>query len=128
MLQTTRLRTAEEVLDDHLEKRLQGRFEDDLAQNYAPDVVMFSAAGVFRGHDGVRELHRRLVRELPDCRFEYRVRLLDGDVGFLEWSAACEHARVDDGADSFVIHDGKIVAQTIHYTVEPSGAPAPPPG
>ncbi|MBV8349923.1 MAG: nuclear transport factor 2 family protein, partial [Mycolicibacterium sp.] len=29
-----------------------------------------------------------------------------------------EGARVRDGADSFVIEDGWIVAQTIHYTVE----------
>lgn len=27
---------------------------------------------------------------------------------------------VDDGADSFVVRDGRIVAQTIHYTVVPS--------
>jgi hypothetical protein len=26
---------------------------------------------------------------------------------------------IRDGADSYVIRDGKIVAQTIHYTVEP---------
>jgi hypothetical protein len=29
-----------------------------------------------------------------------------------------EHARVSDGADSFLIEDGWIVAQTIHYTVD----------
>jgi hypothetical protein len=28
---------------------------------------------------------------------------------------------VEDGADSFLIQDGKIVAQTIHYTVTPAG-------
>jgi hypothetical protein len=28
------------------------------------------------------------------------------------------HTRVRDGADSFVIEDGWIVAWTIHYTVE----------
>lgn len=33
-------------------------------------------------------------------------------------TAEAEHSRVRDGADSFVIEDGWIVAQTIHYTVE----------
>jgi hypothetical protein len=37
----------------------------------------------------------------------------------LEWTAEAEHARVRDGADSFFIENGWIVAQTIHYTVEP---------
>jgi hypothetical protein len=39
-------------------------------------------------------------------------------VAFLAWTAEVEHARVRDGADSFIIKDGWIVAQTIHYTVE----------
>ena len=29
-----------------------------------------------------------------------------------------EEVRVRDGADSYLIENGKIVAQTIHYTVE----------
>ena len=38
---------------------------------------------------------------------------------FLEWTASGPTARVRDGADSFVIRDGQIVVETIHYTVEP---------
>ena len=45
-------------------------------------------------------------------------RLVDGDVAFLEWTVEAEGARVRDGADSFVVRDGRIVAQTSHYTVE----------
>lgn len=40
-----------------------------------------------------------------------------GRFAFLEWTATETGAKVEDGADSFVIEDGKIVAQTIHYTV-----------
>ena len=46
-----------------------------------------------------------------------------GEVGYLEWTADGPTARVRDGADSFVIRDGRIVAQTIHYTVEPLADP-----
>ncbi len=60
-----------------------------------------------------------LERELPGGSFEYVTRLVDGDVGFLEWTARSAHARVCDSADSYVVRDGRIVAQTIHYTVEP---------
>lgn len=43
-----------------------------------------------------------------------------GEVGFLEWTAEADGGRVDDGADSYVIRNGRIVAQTIHYTVTPA--------
>jgi len=46
--------------------------------------------------------------------------LVEGELGFLEWSARGSGAEVEDGADSYLIRDGRIVAQTIHYTVIPS--------
>ena len=39
-------------------------------------------------------------------------------MAFLEWAYEDSTTRVRDGADSYLIEDGKIVAQTIHYTVE----------
>jgi hypothetical protein len=42
-----------------------------------------------------------------------------GELAFLKWTARCPRAEVGDGADSFWIRDGRIVAQTIHYTVRP---------
>ncbi len=56
--------------------------------------------------------------EAPGAKFTYHRKLVEGDVGFLEWSRESEHAVIRDGADSYVIREGKIVAQTIHYRVE----------
>ncbi len=39
-------------------------------------------------------------------------------VALLEWTYEDAHVRVRDGVDSYLVEDGKIVAQTIHYTVE----------
>jgi hypothetical protein len=64
--------------------------------------------------------HWRLLREqLPCTAYEYRTRLVEGEIAFLEWAARCPTSRVEDGADSFLIRGGRIVAQTIHYTVVP---------
>jgi hypothetical protein len=73
------------------------------------------------GRDGLLHLADLLRKELPNAQFEYGVRLLEGNVGFLEWTAHVDGAVVKDGADSYVIDDGRILAQTIHYTVIPSG-------
>lgn len=80
--------------------------------------MSFSSLGIFRGHEGARKLGRLLEEELPGAPYVYTNRLVDGKVAFLEWTSETEHARVRDGADSYVIEDGWIVAQTIHYTVE----------
>lgn len=111
-------RTTAEVISDHLERAKHGNVEDDLARNYAADVTVFIADGVHHGHDGVRALADRLAEELPDAMFEYPTVLVDGEVAFLEWTGEAGRARVRDGADTFVVRDGKIMAQSIHYTVE----------
>ena len=58
-----------------------------------------------------------LKEEVPDANFHYGTRLAEGEMAFLEWTAEGHGVRVDDGADSFLIRGGRIVAQTIHYTV-----------
>ena len=76
--------------------------------------------GVFRGFDGVRELAAALAVELPDhAAFAYDFVGAEGRMGLLEWSYEDSQVRVRDGVDSYLIEGGKIVAQTIHYTVEP---------
>ena len=120
-------RTAQEVLDDHLkldehfgaEKDWQRIVEEDIRRNVSEDVVVLINRGTFRGHDGVRELASMLGEELPEHRsFEYTYRAVKGRMAFLEWAYEDDKVMVRDGADSYLIENGKIVAQTIHYTVE----------
>lgn len=121
MSETTN-RSTEEVLNNHLRLRKQKATAEDICRDYAEDAVLLSGRGVFRGHEGVRRSAGMLKRELPGATYEYRTRLVDGEVAFLEWTAHSDGARVEDGADSFLIRDGLIVAQTIHYTVHRSAS------
>ncbi len=118
MTNDLRHRSAVEVFKEHLRLAGEHQFEEDIERNVSPDVVILERRGIFRGRDGARELARLLEQELPQAPYLYTNRLIVGRVAFLEWTAEAEHARVRDGADSFVIEDGWIVAQTIHYTVE----------
>jgi hypothetical protein len=114
-----RRRSTRDVLEDHLRLRRQGfgKVEEDIARNYAEDVVLLTGFGVFRGHEGVRRSAQILREQLPCTRYQYRTKLVNGEMAFLEWSARCPTAVVEEGADSFLIRDGRIVVQTIHYTV-----------
>ena len=128
-------RTAQEVLDDHLnlvedwgaqegaeritEEDIERVVEEDMRRNVSEDIVILINRGTFHGYEGVRHLARMLAEELPEhSAFEYTYKVVDGRMGFLEWSYEDANVRVKDGADSYLIEDGKIVAQTIHYMVE----------
>jgi hypothetical protein len=112
-------RSASEVLWSHLDLANAGTVADDLAENYADDVIVLTRWGTFRGPGGVKQLADRLAMELPDMKFVYDEVLVERDFGFLAWSATASNGnRVDDGADSYVIRHGRIVAQSIHYTLQ----------
>ena len=116
--QSNARRNASEVLWNHLQLAREGSVEDDLAANFAPDVIVLTRWGSFHGRDGVQQLADRLVAELPDAEFVYDEVLVERDFGVLAWSATASNGnRVDDGADSYVVRNGRIVAQSIHYTL-----------
>jgi len=126
-MEDLRSRTVQEVLDDHLglaenwggEVGFERGLEEDLRRNSSEDIAVLINRGTFHGHEGVRQLAQMLAEELPEHRsFEYTYRAVEGRMAFLEWAYEDDNVRVRDGADSFLIENGKIVAQTIHYTVE----------
>jgi len=115
-----RERSPDEVLDDHLRLRAAGDLETDLAHNYSPGVVVLCEYGALRGRDAMRKSAADLSHQLPNARFDYKMRVTDGEFGYLLWSAESDGLRVPEGADSYVIRNGRIVMQSIHYRLEPA--------
>ena len=112
-------RSTEEVLHDHLELRRIGDLDTDLARNYAESSVLLCRYGVSEGHNAIRGSAQLLALQLPAVRFEYLACITHGESGFLEWRAESPDALIEDGADSYLIRDGLILVQTIHYTLIP---------
>ena len=112
-------RSTGEVFQDYLRKRDEDNFEGDLKLNYAPDVVMLTCSGIFRGHEGLRQSFQVLERSLPNAKIKSFNKLIEGEFAFLEWRAKNHSVEAREGADSFVIRNGKIVYQSIHYKVHP---------
>jgi hypothetical protein len=113
-----RRRTPSDVLSDHLRKLQEGHIEEDIYQNYAEDVVVLSGGGIHRGHRGARRAALVLRKVLPGVRMEIRNRVVEGEYALVEWVGRTDGTEVLDGADSFVIRNGRIVAHTSHYTVQ----------
>ncbi len=109
-------RSTREVVEDHLRLRAAGRLEEDLERNVDPDIAVLTVTGVWRGHDGVREQARALDRWSSAEGYECSDVVCDGDVAYMAWRAhAGSDCEIRHGADSYVVRDGRIVAQTIHY-------------
>src|SRR4051812_5042659 len=83
-----RMRSTREVFEDHLALRLKGYIETDIARNYSPSVVAITNHGRFTGHEGIRAGARLLQKLLPDARFRYVNRVVEGEIAFLEWTGA----------------------------------------
>jgi hypothetical protein len=110
-------RSTEEVLQDHLALAQKADIEGDIARNFSPDCVLLTSYGVFRGHSGVRAAAALLDEQIGRTQYVYGTQLWHGELAFLEWAASTERAWIDDGADSYLIRDGRVQVMTIHYTV-----------
>jgi hypothetical protein len=115
-------RSACEVLADHWRRRKAGDLAGDLEHNYAADIVLLCSYGVVNGCDALRESAQRLGLQIPNARYDYLTQEVYEDIGFLEWRAESDRVRVHDGADSYVVRDGRIRVQSIHYRLEDKGA------
>lgn len=115
------MRSTEDVFEDHLRLRLDGDIEEDLRRNYAPDVILLTCNSNETGHDAIRKSSLRLNDQMPEARFEFLSRQTRGQFALLIWRGTSPHFQAIDGADTFVIENGKIVFQSIHYRLlEPS--------
>jgi hypothetical protein len=111
-------RSTIEVLEDHLERRIQGDIAGDLECNYARDVVLLCEHGVLKGHAAIRNSAKALADQLPDVVYEFPLKQIYGEHALLHWSARSANANVNFGVDTFVIRDDHIVLQTVSYELE----------
>jgi hypothetical protein len=111
-------RSCEDVINDHLRLREEGKLEEDIRRNYREDVVVLTPSACYRGHEGVRECASLLYDAIRDAsEYRYNAVRCDERMALLEWSASSDDMEIGDGVDSFMVEDGEICAQTIRYTV-----------
>jgi ketosteroid isomerase-like protein len=114
--------TTKDVLDHHLkcfgERNLEGILSD-----YAPAAVLFTTDGPLRGVDAIRPLFQALIAEFgkPGAIFSMKQQFVEGDFAYILWTAETADNVYEMATDTFVVRDGKIVAQSFTGKITPKG-------
>ena len=118
--------STKSVLDHHLKCFGEGDLEGILS-DYAQDAVLFTQNGPLRGADGIRPLFQAMIAEFakPGAKFRMEQQFVEGDFAYMLWTAETAENVYELGTDTFVVQDGKIVAQSFTGKVIPLGTQTP---
>jgi ketosteroid isomerase-like protein len=114
--------STSDVLDRHLKSFSESDLDGILA-GYAADAVLFGPDGALKGPNAIKPLFESLISEFakPGASFTMQQRLIDGDHAYIVWNAETEDHSYEFATDTFVVRNGRIVAQSFAAKVKPKG-------
>jgi ketosteroid isomerase-like protein len=112
--------STKDVIDHHL-KAFANLDLKGILSDYAPDAVFFTPQGILRGPEAIRPLFQTLIAEFakPGATFTMKQQFVDGDYAYIHWTAETTDNVYELGTDTFVVRDGKIVAQSFTGQITP---------
>jgi ketosteroid isomerase-like protein len=112
--------TTNDVLDQHLKSFGDNDLNGVLA-DYSLDAVLFIPGGSLKGPDAIKPFFQALLSEFrkPGASFSMRQQCVDGDYAYILWSAETADNSYETATDTFVVQNGKIVAQSFAAKITP---------
>ncbi len=119
---TKEMALTKDVLDHHLRSFGEGDLEGILS-DYAPGAVLFTPDGPLTGEDAIRPLFQAMIAEFgkPGAAFSMKQSYVEGNYAYILWTAETADNVYEIGTDTFVVRDGKIVAQSFTGKITPKG-------
>jgi ketosteroid isomerase-like protein len=111
---------TEKVLQHHLNAFSAGDVAAILA-DYADDALIITANETFKGLAEIRRWFTHLFADVfPPGRSSLKLskQVVEGEVAFILWSGTAPNLHVPFATDTFILRDGKIVAQTFAAQME----------
>ena len=117
---TKEMALTKDVLEHHLKCFGEGDLKGILS-DYAPGAVLFTPDGPLRGADAIRPLFQAMIAEFgkPGAAFSMKQYSVEGDYAYILWTAETADKVYEVGTDTFVVRDGKIVAQSFTGKITP---------
>ncbi len=112
--------STKDVLDNHLKCFGEGDLEGILS-DYARGAVLFTPDGPLRGTNSIRPLFQAMIAEFgkPGATFSMKQQSVEGDYAYILWAADTADNVYEVATDTFVVRDGKIVAQSFAAKITP---------
>jgi len=112
--------TTKEVIDRHLNAFFAYDVPGVLS-DYGKDIVFFTANGPLNGVNAVRPLFETLIAEFkqPGSNFNLKQYSVEGNHGYIVWNAETPDNVYEMATDTFVVRDGRIVAQSYTASIRP---------
>ena len=126
VVETTNSMRVKDVLDHHLKSFGEGDLKGILS-DYAQDAVLFTAGGPLKGADAIRPLFQAMIAEFakPGAVFSMKQQFVEDEYAYILWTAETADNVYELGTDTFVVRDGKIMAQSFTGEIVPKAANTP---
>ena len=111
--------STSDVLDHHLNSFAKYDVAGILA-DYSSDAILFTPAGPLKGQAAMKPFFQTIVSEFekPGSSFTMQHRSIDGDHGYILWTAETTDNLYEFATDTFVVRNGKIVAQSFAAKIQ----------
>ena len=94
---------------------------DELMKDFSEQAMLFTPDGVLEGIDSIKKFYTDVTTNVlpPGSDFKISRQEVRGQTAYIVWSAESKNYHFPLGTDTFVIKDGKIIAQTFAAKIEP---------
>ncbi len=94
---------------------------DELMKDFSEQAMLFTPDGVLEGIDSIKKFYTDVTTNVlpPGSDFKISRQEVRGHTAYIVWSAESKNYRFPLGTDTFVMKDGKIIAQTFAAKIEP---------
>jgi ketosteroid isomerase-like protein len=105
--------TTKDVLDQHLKSFYDNDLDGVLA-DYSSDAVLFTPGRPLKGPEAIKPFFQAFLSEFakPGASFSMREQSVEGDYAYILWAAETADNSYEAATDTFVVQNGKIVAQS----------------
>ncbi|SRR5579883_2622376 len=112
--------STEDVIEHHLKCFNEGDLNGILS-DYTPGAVLFTPEGALKGIEAIRGLFQIMIAEFrkPGAAFSMKQQFVEGEHAYILWTAETADNVYEFATDTFVVRDGKIVAQSFASKIMP---------